>query len=351
MKILLKNRNRQNFILLALIICAILIIIFEAPHNNKDYDEPIYPNLSGTPIYVDDSRTNYNWEKLKSDGRCTGLGTQGNPYVIENEIIDGSGWENGIWVEYSQAYFIIQDCKLTNCGQDWMDGGIKLNSVQNGVITNNNCTGNTGSGIYLQASSFIELNGNEASYNQECGIFLMQSSNNILSNNNVHDNIETRNGRAGIKLYYGRFNQIVENNVSNQWAGIDLSGVSTTPIEFNNVSRNIVSDCVMHGIELNDANNNSISSNTVRSCPYGVFLTDSNTNIIESNLFLKVSTCIRDGEGNVGNVISNNICNPTESEEIISFGFYFLLFMILGLIIITARHALKVRIKELTKLN
>lgn len=347
-KKLLKNRNRQKIILAVLIACAISIVFSKGTPYDKDCEELTYPKTSATPIYVDDSRSNYNWAKLKSLGGCTGSGIRGDPYVIENEIIDGSGWKNGIWIENSQAYFTIIDCKLTNCGQNWMDGGIKLVSVQNGVIMNNNCTDNTGSGIYLQASRFIELIGNEASYNQECGIFLSKCSDNILSNNDVRDNIETRNGRAGIKLAYGKNNQIVENEVSNQWIGIDISG-DAPPTTRNNISQNSVSNCGRYGILFDEAHNNSITDNVVTNCNAGIYLRTSNYNHVENNFFTKVGYCVVEIYNCTGNTIVNNICNPSEPEpepdKVVSFGFWFLLFWTFGVIAITVRYALRVRKK------
>ncbi|KKK84422.1 hypothetical protein LCGC14_2783490, partial [marine sediment metagenome] len=90
-----------------------------------------------------------NWSATAALDWCSGNGTWGNPYVIENVTIDAGGIGNGILIENSNDYFIIRNSKVYNSGSGGEDAGIKLQSVSNGTLINNNFSNNNIFGIYL----------------------------------------------------------------------------------------------------------------------------------------------------------------------------------------------------------
>ena len=74
---------------------------------------------------------------------CSGDGSWGNPYTIENVTIDASTSPtgSGIFIYNSKnEYFIIRKCKIYNAGSETDDAGIRLENSNNGSILGNNCS-------------------------------------------------------------------------------------------------------------------------------------------------------------------------------------------------------------------
>ena len=55
----------------------------EDKHNRK-LDSKLKKQLILTPKLIDADHPTDNWAKAKADGWCTGSGTYGDPYIIEN---------------------------------------------------------------------------------------------------------------------------------------------------------------------------------------------------------------------------------------------------------------------------
>ncbi|TFG17013.1 MAG: hypothetical protein EU533_08595 [Promethearchaeota archaeon] len=85
---------------------------------------------------------NNNWTATKTAGICTGEGTESNPYLLENLVIDAGGVGNAIQIENTTQYFEIKNCTLFNAGLGFDDSGISLLNVRNGRIINNTMYGN-----------------------------------------------------------------------------------------------------------------------------------------------------------------------------------------------------------------
>ena len=91
---------------------------------------------------------NNNWTDTKNAGICTGEGTESNPYILQNLIINASGIGNVIHIENTIERFIIEDCTILNSGGDFHDSGIQLYNVSNGRFINNVISDNT-HGMYI----------------------------------------------------------------------------------------------------------------------------------------------------------------------------------------------------------
>ena len=66
---------------------------------------PILPPVS---ILIDDTIPEYNWSKTAEDNDwCSGSGTWGDPYIIEDLVIDGEGITDGIEIRNSNVFFKI----------------------------------------------------------------------------------------------------------------------------------------------------------------------------------------------------------------------------------------------------
>jgi parallel beta-helix repeat protein len=195
-----------------------------------------------SPIYID-GNANFTAE----NGVSSGTGTQSDPYIIENWDINASS-ANGIDIRNTTAYFIIRNCYAHDGGESY--DGIYLNNVWNGRVKKTN------------------------SSNNRIGIILVDSSNNIVTNNNANSN-----KYYGIILYYSSRNNIFNNTASNNWFGIHLSSSS-----FNSIHNNSVNSNNGWGIALRDWScSNILSKNSASNNDEGIFLDYSINNNISNN--------------------------------------------------------------------
>ena len=205
------------------------------------------------PIYINDNNPSNNWSIAKDAGICTGNGTYSKPYVIEDLVIDGGGSGNCIWIENSNVYFRIENCTVYNSGSGY-GAGIKLYNTDNGNLTNNSCSNNPYSGIYLSRSDNYSILGNIIN-NNWIGIILYDCNNNTVSGNNVSY------GNLGICLE-NCDNTIISGNVANyNNRAIHLWYSDSIIISGNSLNYNQV-----YGIDLNYSNNNTLSGNIMNEC-------------------------------------------------------------------------------------
>lgn len=209
-----------------------------------------------------------------SNGVTGGSGTVNDPYIIEGWEIDAST-AHGIKIVNTTAHFIIRNCLVQNGGNAYH--GIYLHNVQNGQIKNTT-TSNNNYGIYLLSSNNNILTNNIVSNNSYYGIHLGDSSNNTLNNNTVSYNFF-----HGIDLEgQGIYNTITNNIVSNNGEGIyDWTS-------YNTIINNIVSNNDI-GIHLCDSGSNTITNNTVENNGTGIFL-DGPNNVLTGNTVINNSS-------------------------------------------------------------
>jgi parallel beta-helix repeat protein len=220
----------------------------------------------------------------------------------ESTIIDGSGVGDVVYITADW----VNITGFTVRGSGSSNKGIYLNLAQYCKIENNNCSNNY-CGISLVSSSNNTLSNNNASSNTVYGIYLESSSGNIITNNYVSMNIR------GIYLSYYSNGNTITNNIafSNSFYGINLEYSSNNTITNNNASSspNI-------GIYLDNSNSNTIANNTALNNYHGINLGASNNNIlvnntVNSNPFMGyMGIVIRAISTN--NTISNNIANSNE---------------------------------------
>ncbi len=200
-------------------------------------------NLTGTPIFIDDSDPNYNWGKIVLENSwCSGFGTWNDPYVIEYVMIDGQNAGNCIEIKNSKnSYFIIRNCKVYNAhGGDWA-GGIKLSDTNNGTLTNNNCSNNVLiNGIILLACENITISGNTVNYNTYGILIRLSSNNNKIFGNTVNYNT------YGISIRLSSNNNKIFGNTVNKC----LIGINLVDGDYNTVSGNFIYENDWYGISI-----------------------------------------------------------------------------------------------------
>ena len=290
MVIKIKKKSKKSLtisVLVLIFICLIMLNDYKKENlleNKKSIqiNEKVniksadYWNLTGTPIKIDNdggSSGFITWADATGQDWCSGDGTWGTPYVIENVTINGEGSGSCIEIKDSNVYFLIKNCSVSNSGVGAGVAGIKLYNVYNGSIVNNTCSYKNRFGIFLQNSNNNTVLGNTAN-NTIDGIHLLESYNNTISGNNASNN--TGNG---IYLYQS-YNNTVSGNTANDNKD---NGIFLWYSNNNTVSGNTANNTV-DGIYLLESNNNTISGNeALNNTGNGIFLYQSNKNNILGN--------------------------------------------------------------------
>ncbi len=245
-------------------------------------------------IHIDGSIAD-NWSVTVSDNLwCSGDGSWGNPYIIEDVTINAGGSGSGIFINNSKnVHFIIRNCEVTYAGSGAGESGIKLENTNNGILTNNNC-----------------------SCNGRYGILLRNNCDNNTISGNIASNIGNNNQMYGITLSNNCNNNTISGNTAsgNQFNGITL----LTDCDDNTISGNTASNTTFNqnnGIYLYNSDNNTISGNNVNDNQfYGIYLyTDCNENTISGNTASNDVTSIQ----NDGIYLESNCDNNTISMNFI----------------------------------
>ncbi len=245
------------------------------PGGNEDY-LPIW-NLQG-PIAIDDLPSSMNnWAWAASQPWCSGSGTELNPYIIEDLIIDGKLVDSCISISNSEAHFIIRGCSLNNTPVAGTEAGVYLFNVTNGITMENSFYNNRNMCVYGFMSHNNTISDNSFDFFQH-GIYLDGSSshNDIINNEIFGDTSGT-----GIIIWDGDGNTINENIVDNCWQGIYVYDAEDTTL-YENVASNTMRNGI---IILQNSQNTLVSGNTAENNAYhGIYSTLSHNSTIENNV-------------------------------------------------------------------
>jgi len=174
--------------------------------------------------------------------------------------------------------------------------GIYLDNVDYCDISDNNVSNNE-YGIHLWCSGSNAITNNTANSNNNSGIALPSSNNNVLIDNVVSNN------DVGISVSIsGNSNTLTSNNASNNLCGIQLS-VSSNNVLTNNTanSNNYRSICLSH------SSDNILTNNTASNSDYGIWLGDSSNNVLTDNIAnLNNNTGIILLSSSSDNILTNN---------------------------------------------
>src|SRR6059036_921338 len=93
--------------------------------------------VNGTPaVYHSQAPIVINGDSgfTTSNGVTGGSGTSSDPYVIDKWYIDGGGWQNGIDIRNTDAFFVIQSVYLHSIPNSYNSpAGVVFSNVTNGV--------------------------------------------------------------------------------------------------------------------------------------------------------------------------------------------------------------------------
>jgi parallel beta-helix repeat protein len=193
-------------------------------------------------------------------------------------IIDG-GMINDVISVYTSGV-TISGFTIKNSGNTPMvDAGIELYSNDNEIIGNIvSDNGDYAVGIFLNESSNNIIKNNHIYRNGNEGIYLARSMNNFIQNNSIFNN-----GHCSIVISHSSYNRIINNSMyENNDAGVSLWPGAT----YNEIAFNTVHDLPYSGIGIwQNADDNYIHDNQLFNNPlYGVKIRDAKRNVIEHNI-------------------------------------------------------------------
>lgn len=322
----------------------ILFILFLPVMGTQDTSDTKCPDTNNpnagivvAKISIDASNIFTNWDTCPW---IIGSGSQEDPYILENLVIDAGGVGSAILIKNSDVDFIIRNCILSNSGAEYGDAGISLDNIMNGYIVNNtikDCENGISAfddsanisienntllsnymGIHLIGSNVLVKNNSMDMNNY--GIWVQIGGKNNITKNSIFNSVN-----SGIFIGSMEFpNLITENILHNNWNGINLfsgttlqnvsendcqfnyRGISISGSSNNFVSRNLCSDN-NYGIFMEDSSSNNISSNICYENDYGIYVTAAALNYIDSNIVFNCITPLFDDDSNnfwIDNILS-----------------------------------------------
>jgi parallel beta-helix repeat protein len=174
--------------------------IFLDPSNNNTVSNNRISGYDADGLYLLDS----DFNEIYNNDIDNSIGTNG-------VFLNGSNWNdisyNDIWGEYSASSSTSTEIRFKISRTASLSRGIFLDPSSNNTITNNNIHNITGDGVFLQSSGDNDISGNEIGGNAGAGVFLEDSwdtsiSSNIIYNEDLHgigmdnssiDNVATEN--------------------------------------------------------------------------------------------------------------------------------------------------------------
>jgi len=217
-----------------------------------------------------------------------------------NESTANSNDNRGIQLLYSDNNWLDNNNASNNLY------GIIVDYSNNNTLSNNTANQNL-RGMTLSSSSNNRLTGNDANWNNEYGINLWYSKNNLIHNNKLTGNDANRNSEYGVNLWNSRNNlihnnKLTENNEfdTNMWYFIHNKPLTGNDANWNNE----------YGINMWNPNNNIIYNITLtENYEYGIRLWDSNDNLIHNNYFNNINNAWDNGNNiwNISKTAGKNI--------------------------------------------
>lgn len=133
----------------------------------------------------------------------------------DSTIINGGG--TGSVIDVVSSYVSIQGFTIMNSGSGPLDSGISIglfrsNNISNNKIVNNNY------GISLYFSTNNMVSGNDINSNSNYGIYLYNSNNNLIYHNNFNNILQASSNFINVWDYEG------EGNYWSNYTGQDLNG-------------------------------------------------------------------------------------------------------------------------------
>ncbi|MEA3559581.1 MAG: NosD domain-containing protein [Candidatus Thermoplasmatota archaeon] len=279
-----------------------------------------YPVRAQGEVIIINSDTELEEEAF--DNGWTGDGSEGNPFIIEDLEINGSGYDSSIYIGNTTHHFIIRDCTLF--GVEYaseLPAGMILLNVSRGRVENVTCRDNgnsTGVGIWLLNSGNVTITGSTFANNGDggeasVGIYLLRSSNITVTDSVFFSDV-------GADICYGIYAEgsreihlsglMMKNNTGvGEGGGIYLDRVEDFIIDnclMQNNSGDKSSGIYMDGSGRINVKNCTILGNQFSHQSYGIFMDNAHNCIIEGNVIKEQNRGLHMLDSNENRIMNNH---------------------------------------------
>ena len=186
--------------------------------------------LIDTTIIIDDTQVGtYDWATINATyDWCSGAGTIGDPYIIENLTMIGYNYDACIKISDSSTNFIIRNCTFINTGRALYITGSSYGKLVNNTFSNNSVGASFG---FCQDFTISENRFN----NNSVGLLISQGDNYFISNNSFRNNLR------GLEMVNDVMNSLIyKNTFEDKQSGIYFYSMDG---DNNNISSNIMKGC------------------------------------------------------------------------------------------------------------
>ncbi len=223
------------------------------------YGDPVNPaNPSDPPVHVS--------PVIKDNTFISNIALVEHGFAPPNAVYpaDDHG-DGGAIVGFQGVDATITGNVIENNQADFYGGGIHLRQWSNGLVAENEITGNSsmlGAGVHITYSSRPTVRDNLIEYNSASslgggGIYIYYLSEPLIERNIIRNNTST-NG-AGVGVYYSSAGVIRNNLIYKNNAGAGVQVVSSTPKIVNNT----IADNAKGGIDCSTNGNPEIINNII----------------------------------------------------------------------------------------
>ncbi|MBI5000297.1 MAG: right-handed parallel beta-helix repeat-containing protein [Euryarchaeota archaeon] len=233
---------------LMMVLCA-MVVGSQDGKNERDANiqSPFSNYTSHAPFRIN---SNAEFASMATSEGWAGDGAYGNPYIIENYNINGTGVGYCIFIGNVTSFFTVHGCYLHhasgNSATYARNSGMYLYLTKNGTLNDNNVSLCSNVGIYLLNSNNDTVY-NNAIWSNAFGIALESSSGNNIMNCTAALN------QQGIYLYYN----------AAPWS--DNNTIQNNTLFFNSDGLRFYKNCKNNLVRGNDVYNNSYGINLVNS--------------------------------------------------------------------------------------
>jgi parallel beta-helix repeat protein len=307
-------------LLVGLLALSVLAGALAAPSDSDSVGSvPSVKSLAPhAPIRIDS-----NADFDAAHGVSGGAGTAGNPWVIENLDINGSGAGDCLYIGNTTENVVIRNCTLHHASGAWdwpvnMSNGINLFNVNNCIVHNNTLFSNAEGGVCYTTGQHSKIQNNTIYNNNWEGAWFDGIADTMVANNTIVSNYSW-----GTNIYMSDCWRIVyKNNILvrggffimgdlNNWNTHDLddtnkvNGKSVIYIKNQsngaapaNAGQIILANCTNFvvndqrlnastaGILVGHSKVITIRNNVISNCSYGAFIEHSTFIDIDKNVLL-----------------------------------------------------------------
>lgn len=169
-------------------------------------------------------------------------------------------------LDLTGPYYLLYCCSSTNI------------NIRNSIFYEHR-----GPAITLESCSYVNVEDNTI-YSSSIGLSSHGSDYIFVNRNFFHDYYR------GIYFHQTNHSEVIDNTLDAEHTGsppydLDSQGIILRDTEFNNISRNIITDNSYYGIHLSDSQSSNISHNSISyGSLHGIFFENSDNNLISDNL-------------------------------------------------------------------